>query len=37
VKNIDYFKVIFKNNKEMADAITEDINLDKEEVSWLRK
>ncbi len=37
IKNIDYLRVIFKNNKDMADAITEEIGLDKEEVSWLRK
>jgi len=37
VKNIDFYKVIFKNNKEMADQIAEELDLAKEEVEWLRK
>jgi len=37
LKDIEYFKVIFKKNKEMAKAITEYADLDKEEVNWLRK
>jgi len=37
LKDIEYFKVIFKKNKEMAKAIEEYADLDKEEVMWLRK
>jgi len=37
LKDIEYFKVIFKKNKEMGKAIAEYVDLDKEEVSWLRK
>ncbi len=37
VKNIEYFKVIFKKDKEMGESITEYARLDKEEVEWLRK
>ena len=37
VKDIEYFKVIFKKNKEMASSIAEYVDLNKEEVMWLRK
>ena len=37
LKDIEYFKVIFKKNKEMAMAISDELDLDKEEVEWLRK
>lgn len=37
LKNIDYFKLIFKNDKIMADSIAEEIDLDKEEITWLKK
>ena len=37
LKDIEYFKVIFKKNKEMADSIVKYVDLDKEEVSWLMK
>jgi len=37
VKDIDFFKIIFKKNKEMAIAIEEYVGLEKEEVEWLRK
>ena len=37
LKDIEYFKVIFKKNKEMAKEIGDELNLDKEEVEWLRK
>jgi len=34
---IPYFQVIFKKNKKMSDAIAEELDLDKEEIEWLRK
>jgi replication factor C large subunit len=37
LKDIEYFKVIFKKNKEMANSIAEYVDLDKEEINWLRK
>ncbi|MEA2035922.1 MAG: replication factor C large subunit [Nanoarchaeota archaeon] len=37
VKDIEYFKIIFKKNKEMAKEISEYVDLDKEEVAWLKK
>ncbi|HZX44759.1 MAG TPA: replication factor C large subunit [Candidatus Nanoarchaeia archaeon] len=37
IKDIEYFKVIFKKDKEMADKIAVYADLDKEEVDWLRK
>lgn len=37
MKNIDYFSVIFKNNKSMANEIAENLELDKEEIAWLKK
>ena len=30
IKNVDYFSVIFKNDKQMADAIAADLELDKD-------
>ena len=37
VKNIRYFNIIFQKDKEMSDKITEELDLDKEEIEWLRK
>lgn len=37
VKNIDYYKVIFQNDKEMAESISEYLDLNKEEADWLKK
>jgi len=37
LKNIDFFKVIFKENKEMADSITEELDLNKDEIEYLEK
>ena len=37
VKNIEYFKVIFRKNQDMGNAISEYLDLDKEEVAWLKK
>ncbi|MBW2965869.1 replication factor C large subunit [Candidatus Woesearchaeota archaeon] len=37
IKTIDYFKQIFKNDKEMAKQIADYLDLDKEEVAWLKK
>jgi replication factor C large subunit len=37
LKDIEYFKVIFKKNKEMANSITKYADLDREEVAWLKK
>jgi len=37
IKDIEYFKIIFKKNKEMANKISEYLELDNEEIKWLRK
>ncbi len=37
LKNIDFFKVIFQNNKEMGERIAEDLDLGREEIDWLKK
>ena len=37
VKDIPYLQVIFKNNKKMAYSISEELDLNKEEVGWLKK
>ncbi len=37
LKDIEYFKVIFKKDKEMSEAISEYLDLGDEEISWLRK
>lgn len=37
IKNIDYFKLMFKNDKAMAESIAEYVNLDKEEIAWLKR
>ncbi|MBR9691858.1 replication factor C large subunit [Candidatus Woesearchaeota archaeon] len=37
LKNIEYFKVIFQNNEEMAEKIADDLDLNQEEVDWLKK
>jgi hypothetical protein len=37
LKNIEYFKVIFHKNKEMANSISEYLELEKEEIAWLKK
>jgi replication factor C large subunit len=37
IKTIDYFKAIFQNNKEMSRKIANYLDLDKEEVAWLKK
>jgi len=37
VKDMEYFKLIFKKNKEMGMAISEYLDLDKDEVAWLKK
>jgi replication factor C large subunit len=37
IKDIEYFKTIFKKNKEMGNNIAEYADLSKEEVIWLKK
>ena len=37
IKDMDYYKIIFKKNKEMSGRIAEELELDDEEVEWLRK
>ena len=37
LRDIEYFKIIFKKNKEMAKAIEEYADLGREEVDWLKK
>lgn len=38
IKNIDYFRIIFKKKKnKMAENISEQLDLDEEEIDWLRK
>lgn len=36
-KNIPYIQTIFKKNKQMADEITKEFELDQQEVDWLKK
>jgi replication factor C large subunit len=35
--SLPYLKTIFKNDRQMAAAISDELGLDKEEVEWLRK
>lgn len=37
VKDMPYFQTIFRNNRQMAESITEELELTQEEVEWLRK
>lgn len=37
LKDIEYFKYIFRENKEMAQSISEYLELEAEEAEWLRK
>ncbi|MBW2989203.1 replication factor C large subunit [Candidatus Woesearchaeota archaeon] len=37
IKDIEYFRIIFKKDKKMGDKIAEYADLNKEEVMWLRK
>jgi len=37
VKNMPYLQVIYKKDKDMANSITREFQLEKEEVQWLRK
>ena len=37
VKDMDYYKIMFKKNKEMGNKLAEYFELDDEEVEWLRK
>ena len=37
VKDMEYFKIIFRRDKEMAKAIEEYADLSNEEVDWLKK
>ena len=37
LKDIEFFKLIFRKNKEMAKEIADELNLDKEEILWLKK
>jgi len=37
LKNIDYFRVMFQKNKEMAGSIAKDLDLEKEEIIYLKK
>jgi hypothetical protein len=37
IKNFDFIKFIFKNNKEMAENLTNQFDLNKEEIQWLNK
>jgi replication factor C large subunit len=37
IKQIDYFRFIFRNNRTMAEKIAEEIDLNSEEIEFLRK
>lgn len=37
IKDMDYFKVIFRKDNKMADAIAEQYELDKDEIAWMKK
>jgi replication factor C large subunit len=37
IKNIPYIKTIFENNKKMGEHIAKELELDLEEIDWLKK
>jgi replication factor C large subunit len=37
LKNFEYYQIIFKKNKEMADSIATELDLEKEEIAYLQK
>jgi replication factor C large subunit len=37
LKSMPYFQIMFKKNKELATKIADELDLDKEELVWLRK
>jgi len=37
IKSIPYFQLIFKKDKKISGQIAEELNLDKDQVTWLRK
>ena len=37
MKNIEYFRVIFRENKEMSAAIASELDLNKDEIEYLSK
>jgi replication factor C large subunit len=37
LKNFEYYQIIFKKNKEMADSIATELDLEKEEIAYLNK
>ncbi len=37
IKDMPYFQIIFQKNRQMANQITEELELSKEEVEWLKK
>ena len=37
IKDFEYFRNIFKKNKGMANQLTEQLDLDKDEVTWMKK
>ena len=37
LKNFEFMQIIFKNNREMANNMIKEFDLNKEEIDWLNK
>ena len=37
IKDFEYFRHIFKKNKEMSEQLIEQLSLDKDEIAWMKK
>ncbi len=37
IQSMPYFQYMFKNNKQVAQSLTEELDLDKDQVDWLKK
>ena len=37
IQTLPYLQIIFKKNKQLAASIAEELELDKDEVDWLKK
>ena len=37
VQDIDFYRMIFKNNSSMSEKIADQCELDKDEIAWLKK
>ena len=37
LKNIEYYKIIFKEDMKAADPIAHELDLNKDEIDWMKK